>query len=457
MVGTGNETCDKLMNTDFNGNVIHSLWFKTIVKENGKADLVAINILADIVYWYRPTPVRDEESGKVIGYRKKFRADLLQRNYDSYADQFGLSKRQVTDAFCRLEKLGIIQRVFRTLNVNGMLINNVLHIDLNYDGLIKYSTEEIAVDTSIIPVPKKSDPYHEISGEGSRKNVIGLPKNSDRSPEKKGYLSRNNVTPITSNGETNTETITNITTKTLTENTTKNNNNIDMGAEAFQHDQEKEFVVVVDLLKAIGATEKKAVELVSAFGIAMVQEKLCILAQQKITTNPIGFIIQALRDNYQDAGAMLVEEQRKEREIVKTQNKRLAEKQNAEVQQAALGKVKHETNEVHDVNPIDDAQKKAAAFMNSFCLKYHVLLHKNPEDVDAELVRAKLTDIYLTGAYESALLGERLDVPNGALRIISDEYFKKYCASAQGLQHFLSDEIFSELVETCCGARNIAH
>ncbi|MGL5257667.1 MAG: hypothetical protein ACRC76_11550, partial [Proteocatella sp.] len=121
IAGTGNETCDRLMNIDFNGNVIHALWFKTIVKENGKADLVAINILADIVYWYRPTPVRDEESGKVIGYRKKFKADLLQRNYDSYADQFGLSKRQVTDAFARLEKIGIIQRVFRTLNVNGML------------------------------------------------------------------------------------------------------------------------------------------------------------------------------------------------------------------------------------------------------------------------------------------------------------------------------------------------
>ncbi|MBP1682507.1 MAG: hypothetical protein H6Q27_70, partial [Ignavibacteriaceae bacterium] len=27
---TGNESCDRLINIDFNGNVLHSLWFKTI-------------------------------------------------------------------------------------------------------------------------------------------------------------------------------------------------------------------------------------------------------------------------------------------------------------------------------------------------------------------------------------------------------------------------------------------
>nr|WP_232204056.1 hypothetical protein [Atopobium sp. oral taxon 810] len=40
-------------------------------------------ILADIVYWYRVTEVRDEQSGEVVGMRKKFRADMLQRNTSS--------------------------------------------------------------------------------------------------------------------------------------------------------------------------------------------------------------------------------------------------------------------------------------------------------------------------------------------------------------------------------------
>jgi hypothetical protein len=305
MVGTGNETCDKLMNIDFNGNVIHSLWFKTIVKENGKADLVAINILADIVYWYRPTPVRDEESGKVVGYRKKFKADLLQRNYDSYADQFGLSKRQVTDAFSRLEKLGIIQRVFRTLNVNGMLINNVLHIGLNYDGLIKYSTEEVAVDTVDTPVTKKRDPYHEKKGEGSRKNVIGLPKNSDRSPEKKGYLSRKKETPPPSNGETNTETIT----KTFTENTTKNNNN-NMSEEAFQNAH-----VVIDSLKAIGATEKQTVQLIEKYGLNKIQEKLRALFDCPNIRNQMGWLLTALQKDYCITSAAIPDAQKGGRDI----------------------------------------------------------------------------------------------------------------------------------------------
>jgi hypothetical protein len=436
MVGTGNETCDKLMNIDFNGNVIHSLWFKTIVKENGKADLVAINILADIVYWYRPTPVRDEESGKVIGYRKKFKADLLQRNYDSYADQFGLSKGQVYASIVRLEKLGIIKRVFRTLNVNGMILNNVLHIELTFEGLVKYSTEKM--ENTETPPSKKSDPSLKKKGEGAQKNQTPPLKKTGTSLKKMGEAPQKNAPPVSKNQETNTKT----STKTLTETLTENNNNI---CGAMEEDRE----VVVNLLKEIGATEKKAVELVAAFGTAMIREKLCILAQRKETINPIGFIIQALRDDYKDAGAMFADKQRKERDIIRAENKRLTEAQQAALEQS----LNHEQNEnaaVQEntaVNQFEDAQKKAEAFMHLFCLKYHFLLKKDPEAVEDDMVRAKLTDIYYTGTYDSVLFG-RLTVPNASLRGISDSYFKKYRASARGLQHFLSDEVFSNLTKT---------
>src|SRR4051812_27257093 len=86
-------------------------WFTHLTFKNGKPDLAAILILADIVYWHRSAPVYDE-TGMVVGYRKRFKSDLLQKSYSHYATLFGLSKRQVTDAIIRLERQGLIKRVF---------------------------------------------------------------------------------------------------------------------------------------------------------------------------------------------------------------------------------------------------------------------------------------------------------------------------------------------------------
>lgn len=96
-----------------------------------KPNLNAIIILADIVYWYRAVEIRDEMTGQLIGLRKKFHADLLQRSYQQLADQFGITKRDATNAVVELEKLGVVRRVFRTLEVKGQTVSNVLFLDLN--------------------------------------------------------------------------------------------------------------------------------------------------------------------------------------------------------------------------------------------------------------------------------------------------------------------------------------
>ena len=181
-------TIKELSQFNLSGNIVHSQWFKTI-QRNGKADLLAINILSEIVYWYKPVEVRDELTGQHIGYKKKYKADALQKSYDAFANLFGVSKRQVTDAVIRLEELGVIRREFRTVKEGNMVLNNVLFIHLNTEKLkeISYPSCE-NVDT---PITKKCDPYH----------------------EKKGDLSRKNVTPITQKRDTNTETTTEITTE----------------------------------------------------------------------------------------------------------------------------------------------------------------------------------------------------------------------------------------------------
>lgn len=91
------------------GNVIDDGWYRHVThKESGKAHLVAIMILADICYWYTPSKVEDEASGKITGYKKKFASDKLQKTYKSLAEKFGVSKNMAQTACYRLKELGLI-------------------------------------------------------------------------------------------------------------------------------------------------------------------------------------------------------------------------------------------------------------------------------------------------------------------------------------------------------------
>lgn len=140
MFSTGNPTVDAIGTFNFEGNIIPVNWFSTFKLANGKPDVNAIIILSEIVYWHRPSVVRNEETGQVIGIKKKFKADLLQRSYASFSDQFGLTKIQVRDALDRLESFGVIKKHFRTITVNNTKLNNVLFIDLITPVLFKVTT-----------------------------------------------------------------------------------------------------------------------------------------------------------------------------------------------------------------------------------------------------------------------------------------------------------------------------
>ena len=77
-----------------------------------------------------PNNTKRREHRQVTGIKKRFKADLLQRSYDSFAEQFGLTKRQVKEAIDRLCAHGVIWREFRTLKVD-IVLNNVLYIGIN--------------------------------------------------------------------------------------------------------------------------------------------------------------------------------------------------------------------------------------------------------------------------------------------------------------------------------------
>jgi len=119
------------------GNIIPPQWYKTIQKQdssNGKvkpkAHLLAINNLADIVYWYRNIVIRDEVTGEVTEIKKRFKSDLLQRSYAAMIETFGCSDTDCREAVAFLESVGLIKRVFRTIRIADVNVGNIMFIQI---------------------------------------------------------------------------------------------------------------------------------------------------------------------------------------------------------------------------------------------------------------------------------------------------------------------------------------
>lgn len=192
---TGSPTVDRMSRLQISGNVIPIAWYKTIRKATGKPNLNAIIILADIVYWYRPVEIRDEATGQLSGLKKRFHADLLQRSYQQIADQFGITKRDATNAVVELEKLGVVTRVFRTIKAGGQLIPNVLFLDLDVDVLEELTYPE-QMETQGQTERQKGYPLNE--GDGYPKKEGGVTEISETVPTE-------NVGCVTEKSGTNTE------------------------------------------------------------------------------------------------------------------------------------------------------------------------------------------------------------------------------------------------------------
>ena len=138
-LSSGNQVVDLVGRMNITGDMAAHAWYMNI-KLNGKPDLVAISILARVVYWYKPALKIDEETGAILGQRKKFKSDMLQISYDSIQKSFGFSKKQAREATNRLEDLKIIKKHFRRVeSTKGGTLNNVLFIELFPEQLYKYS------------------------------------------------------------------------------------------------------------------------------------------------------------------------------------------------------------------------------------------------------------------------------------------------------------------------------
>lgn len=126
---TGNAIVDKISKLGINS--IPDAWYQNLRRpKSNTLNSLAVLVLWDLLYWYKWTEVKNETSGLVIGYKKKFKADLLQRSYSAIANKFGVTKRAAMETVMFLEEIGVVRKECRTITVGDQKLGNVLFIAL---------------------------------------------------------------------------------------------------------------------------------------------------------------------------------------------------------------------------------------------------------------------------------------------------------------------------------------
>lgn len=125
-------TVDAISEIPLVGNTIPRSWYShpLFKSKRGRVNLPAIVILSEIVFFYRAKVEEDESTGKIKSISKRFKADKLQRTYQSFSDQFGFSKETAADACKFLKEAGLITIEHRTIQTQkGAVLGNVTFLE----------------------------------------------------------------------------------------------------------------------------------------------------------------------------------------------------------------------------------------------------------------------------------------------------------------------------------------
>ena len=131
------------------GDIVPVEFFQRIkFPKSGKPDLLAILILSDLLYWYRPIRPRSESTGKLLPWRQKFFGEILRRDYSYFVEKFGATDRQCRDACARLKKLDLIEVLITPTSAGGSLLgfrpkpDAILDLLANPDSRLNVSREK---------------------------------------------------------------------------------------------------------------------------------------------------------------------------------------------------------------------------------------------------------------------------------------------------------------------------
>jgi len=224
-------TVDAISELNFSGNIIPTVWYSKLKKNYRNKEipyLEAIIILSEIIYWYRAREIRHPSTGKHLGTARKFQSDKLQKSYSDLAEQFGLEKNDVKKALDYLSTKGLVTKEFRTITIGKSLrLNNVLFIEpvpekireLNQPlkGLnINPKEDEFEIGDEFNPCATLSFEEDPIPSNDPSPSFQG--GGNDRNDRELNIESGESLSLVS--GGTNTETTTEITTKTTPESPT---------------------------------------------------------------------------------------------------------------------------------------------------------------------------------------------------------------------------------------------
>lgn len=101
------------------------IWSKIITYKSGKPHWLGIHLFARILYWYQRTEVRNEVTGQLIGYKKKFKYDKLQISYKQIQAQMGCTEAEAHSALTAILDSNLVTQELR--DIPGY--NNVMFIE----------------------------------------------------------------------------------------------------------------------------------------------------------------------------------------------------------------------------------------------------------------------------------------------------------------------------------------
>ena len=122
------------------GDVIPPNWFDSIIyrtKRGVYPHHLAILILADTCYWYKPKAIRDEKTSNGVRYEKRFSGKKLQRSYQQICDKYGCTEPQAREAVALLEARELVSKEY--LHHPGGRKNWQMFIDLNVEKVREYT------------------------------------------------------------------------------------------------------------------------------------------------------------------------------------------------------------------------------------------------------------------------------------------------------------------------------
>jgi hypothetical protein len=178
---TGHPVVDAIGEIHFEGRLVPHAWRRHALLRTpaNRPYNVAIDLLADVVYWHRPTVYRDEQSGRVTHAAKKFEADRYRIDYAQWAEENGYTKRQAQDAagFLNRQKICVVQ-VENYTTPAGWTIYNAVFITPIVSAIIALNENpgDLTQKTGT-PIPKIRDTPHKNTRPVSHKRGTGITAN----------------------------------------------------------------------------------------------------------------------------------------------------------------------------------------------------------------------------------------------------------------------------------------